>query len=210
MKKFFLSAVMSVSVLFGANNASAQVFEEGAAIVSLGYGIPNLAKTLFKLGTLGESDNTAKGIGPIHGKFEYGITDKLGIGAVVNFSNASLENPYTGFDNGKEVEYLEKNSLTSFNILLRLNWHFVDHDKVDFYYGFGVGYNRFKWGYENNDPDVDVDAEVDALNELTNLLPIGFESTLGLRYLFTDNLGAYLEVGYSKSLLQFGVCYKLQ
>ena len=42
-------------------------------------------------------------------------------------------------------------------------------------------------------------------NQLYNVIPLGFESTIGLRYLFTDNIGAYMELGWSKSLMQFGV-----
>jgi hypothetical protein len=37
------------------------------------------------------------------------------------------------------------------------------------------------------------------------MMPLGFESTLGARYMFTPNIGLYSEVGIAKAAFQFGL-----
>lgn len=189
-----------------------QVFEEGNAFASIGYGFPNFTNTWFKLIAIGTEENYSNSaFGPLHAKFEYALTDKLGLGLSVNFATAkgqwdettSEYNTTTGMY--EENTYTETLRLTSWNALARINWHWVDHDKVDFYTGIGIGYNSNKFNYTSTDPDFDEETEMEEVNQLVNLVPIGYETTLGLRYLFSDNLGAYMELGWSKSLMQIGV-----
>ena len=195
--KLKLKLFVTFTVLAISNNSNAQAFEEGVSMASLGFGFPNLSATWMKTYSIMDADIQQSSFGPLHLKFEYGLTDKLGIGASFSFTSASIT---------EEVwDYTEKISFNSFKALIRLNYHYLDHDKVDFYTGIGMGYNRNNFKFETTNPSLDIDEEVAILNQLYNVIPLGFESTIGLRYLFTDNIGAYMELGWSKSLMQFGV-----
>ena len=211
-----LNKIKGLLVLIGIGamiscNAGAQVFKEGASLATVGYGFPNLAGAWLRLWTVVNPDATKSSLGPIHLKYEYGLTDKLGIGASINFTSSKLINPYTSFvynsttGTYSQVEYEEKIKFSSFNALVRLSYHYLGHDKVDFYSGIGIGYNRNSFGFSSTDPSADEDSELETLNGLANIIPVGYEATLGLRYMFTENIGAYMEIGWAKSLMQFGV-----
>src|SRR5688572_25566869 len=84
MKKnlFKIALVAMLGVFATANSAKAQAFEEGVSVAQIGYGFPNLGKSL--LTTTDETDYKAFGFGPMHARFEYGITDTWGIGVSIN------------------------------------------------------------------------------------------------------------------------------
>ena len=206
-------AVVATAALLMVNpsTSKAQAFDEGIGFASLGYGFPNLPKVLFDLADFGsfEDEYKSKGFGPIHARFEYGITEKLGIGVSVNYGNAGsswVNNTTTS--GGTAIAYKESLTYNTINALIRVNWHWVDHDKVDVYSGFGLGYNYVNVKFDSEDPNTT--RTTDGVNELFNLIPIGYEATVGMRYMFTEALGAYLEAGWSKSLFQFGVVYSFQ
>lgn len=210
-------SMLTLMLAFGIStqSAKAQVFEEGVSITTLGYGFPNFSGVWLNVWALDNESASQSSFGPLHLKYEYGITDKLGIGASVNLSTTKVTNPYTrtvynpSKGTSTDVDYEEIVRFRSINALIRLNYHFLDHDKVDFYSGLGVGFNKNSFKFESTDPDTDVDSELDDLNLLVNVIPIGYEATLGLRYLFSDNVGAYIELGWAKSLFQVGLTVKL-
>jgi len=86
--------------------------------------------------------------------------------------------------------------------LARMNIHFGSSDKLDVYWGFGIGYRTNNFKYYTTDPD---DETVLAWKAL---LPIGFETTMGVRYYLTDNIGIYAEAGLGKSVAQAGLAIK--
>jgi len=205
-KSLFVVGVLFVGLMTKTQNVSAQAFEEGVSVVQLGYGFPNLGKSLLTSGTE-DGDYKAFGIGPIHARFEYGITDRYGIGVSINmvsFGAKWTSEGYTYDSNGfmtGTTTYDHKDKIGSWNILIRFNRHWDVNDKVDIYGGFGLGYNSWKWSHETNDPDYSDDS-------FSFPIPVGYEATVGLRYYFTDNIGAYIEGGWSKSLLQAGIAMK--
>jgi hypothetical protein len=46
------------------------------------------------------------------------------------------------------------------------------------------------------------------VTEVTTGVPVGIEATFGTRFLFTDNVGAYVEIGLARAFFQFGVTGK--
>ena len=161
-------AIIILFITFIGTDVKAQCVAQGNSIFSLGYGFPNLGKSIYKaLNT--NNDFKVKGIGPLHLKYEYMVSDKVGIGASINF----------------------------------VNYHFVSNDNLDVYFGVGAGYRGGKTTYTSvpNDPDFSFDTKI--------AIPVGMETTLGMRYFFTENIGAYTEIGLGKSLIQFGACFKI-
>ena len=77
------------------------------------------------------------------------------------------------------------------------HWIFSDP-----YWGIGAGYKTGKWTFDSNDPDFGKTA-------FKTPIPFGFETTVGLRYYFTDMIGFYAELGIAKSVIQGGIAIKL-
>jgi opacity protein-like surface antigen len=210
MKKTMKSFALVIAMLLGVNAAHSQAFDEGTKVFSLGYGFPNFTKSVFKALSSSSVDGSTKvtGAGPIHFRFEYGLSETWGIGASINFANAAWEDTYTGtFFNPNGVNetktYTDKWARRALSALVRFNKHFPISDKADVYSGIGLGYNSVKNTYTSTNPD---GVQFDLNNKI---LPIGFEWTVGLRFYFTDNIGAYVEGGFAKSILQFGLAIKL-
>lgn len=198
IKKLFSLALLSVLLLINQQHVKAQAFQQEDVVFSLGYGMPNLTKSVFKAAFEGENANVS-GFGPLHAKVEYGISDKIGIGLSINHVSTKFDAQY--FDDVANRNYFANYNYNSTKFNLRTNIHFSNSDKLDAYWGFGVGYGIGSVSVSTNDPDLeDLDLSGGGL---------GFESTLGLRYFVTENVGLYTEVGFAKSIIQFGLNYKL-
>ncbi|MBN2683134.1 MAG: hypothetical protein JXR58_11540 [Bacteroidales bacterium] len=68
-------------------------------------------------------------------------------------------------------------------------------------WGFGMGYRIASWSLEDNDPDY-------GNLSYENLMPFGFETTFGCRFMFAPTFGAYAEVGIAKAIFQGGIALK--
>lgn len=183
------------------------VWQEGDMIFALGYGFPNIGKSL--LASIEDVDNyKATGFGPMHFRFEYALSESFGIGFSSNFNKFGYkydDQTQTGYDvngNPTYATYEYDYNWTSVNFLVRFNKHWAAGSKADIFSGTGVGYNYRKISFASTDPN--------AIEEsFTNPLPIGFESTIGVRIFFTDAIAAYIEAGWAKDIIQGGICYKI-
>jgi opacity protein-like surface antigen len=196
MKKLY-TTILIIVVTFG--NSNGQSFDEGVNNISVGYGIGTFIGAIAK-----DYENEAgykfTGTGPIYLKYEYGVSEKLGLG--INLAYAGYEFANTASysnDQGQEIIFNETTKYNTFSILARLNVHFGDNDKFDPYWGVGLGYRNSNWSYESSDPNGQND------NDFNLNFPFGFETTLGARYFFIPSLGAYAEVGLAKSVFQVGL-----
>lgn len=204
-------AIIILLTTFIGSDLKAQCVEQGNSIFSLGYGFPNLGKSIYKaLNT--NNDFKVKGIGPLHLKYEYMLSDNIGIGASINFVNFGAT--YTETTSGDSMDINEnwihwtqttKYTLATknYSALFRFNYHFVSTDNLDVYFGIGAGLRGGKTTYTSvpKDPDFTFDTKI--------AIPVGMETSLGMRYFFTENIGVYTEIGLGKSLIQFGGCFKL-
>lgn len=179
--------------------SSAQALPEGTHTIAVGHGavtfLGSLSKNFDQFG-----DVTYKGMGPLYFKYEYGLTDKIGLG--LNFAYASNEWKYR-YTASDGAAYHEKMSRTTYSVLARLNFHFGDHEKLDPYFGFGMGFRDATWKTAFDGPD---GSDI----TMKSLMPFGFEATLGLRYLVSPNFSVFTEVGAAKSVFQFGLAGHLR
>ena len=175
----------------GKSKSSDMAFSEGKVIVGVGYGIVSFGN-VFKSLLSDYVDVSAKNFGPLFVKLEYGISDKVSMGLNINYTKYSASfkttDPYTGTA-----------SYSSPSVIFRSNFHFSTSEKLDPYWGIGVGYRRYNIKYADNDPNTD-DSDVVKI-------PFGFtfDAGIGLRYFFTPNLGAFIEAGISRSPIHFGL-----
>ncbi len=182
---------------------SAQAFEEGRSYLSLGYGFGNLTQAVIKE-AVAESDVKYSSFGPAFLKYEYAIAEKVGIGANLAYLSAkvSATDAYTDINNN-EIKYTETVKFSTFSVLGRVNFHFGDNDNIDPYFGVGMGYRTANWNYTSTDPNAPENEDIKSLS------PFGMDMTFGTRFLFTDNVGAYVEVGMAKAVFQLGLVAKL-
>jgi len=185
MKKITLYCSLFVA-LFAAATANAQSFEQGKVIISAGYGFGNLTKALLST-YQSQANYKATSLGPLFGKFEYAVSDKVGIG--LNVAHFGISASYT--ENGQNEKFTWRNT----SVLARLNLHFSKSDKFDAYWGAGLGYRFGSWKWES----------AGSKSTTPSIIPFGFETTVGARYYFIPNLGIYAELGIAKAPIQAGL-----
>jgi hypothetical protein len=143
--------------------------------------------------------------GPYYAKFEYRLTEEWGVGVNLAYVEYNTEMQSTGWDyaTGNPITYTAHYDYKSFSSLLHATWHFSGSEKVDPYFGFGLGIRNDTWKYKSDNPYM-YSAQIYNDNDF----PLGFETTFGLRVTFTKHIGAYAETGIAKSVVQFGLIAK--
>jgi hypothetical protein len=129
---------------------------------------------------------------PLGASYEYGISDKIGVGAYVGY--ASKEFNLGAFGGDYKVTYTL--------IGVRGNYHFYNEGKIDAYGGVLVGYNAASIKYSNGTPTYFGYVEPTYGGTV-------FGGQVGARYYFTDSLAAFAELGYGIGYLNVGLAYKL-
>jgi outer membrane protein W len=192
-------------------SANAQVVEQGSVVVDAYYGFPNLYTAVFKAAYANsgsELDLKVGGIGPLGARGEYLVTDKIGLGLDIGFNNSSVKyneqtsvyNSTTGLYDLKTYSYDFKTS--KLGVLVCFNYHFLDNDKFDLFSTVGVGYGNRTFNFTSTDPDY-------VPTSVKSLIPIASKVGLGMRYFFTDNIGANLQLGFGQGgILNAGISAK--
>lgn len=190
MKKILFAAVLFTCV---ATTASAQdegaAYSQGQSTVTLGYGLGNIYKKLFKFsggfgGFFGTGNYKVSSTGPFALTYEYGVADHISVGVLLGYT--SVTGKYTDATFPAD-NYDEK--LTNMQAVLRGNYHFGSSEKFDPYIGLGVGYYNFKYKYN--------DASGTTSNSFFAVpTSFAFNGQLGAKYYFSSNVGVFLEAGY--------------
>lgn len=193
--------------------------EQGNIIIDPYIGIPNWANSLLYNQFTGDNaDNVSNyktnGSMLSYGlRAEYMVADNFGIGIDGNYEVSGYN-----YDGTKTVEEYNNTTMQyetktynynydyaakKLRVMARLNYHFVQNDRVDAYAGFAGGYKNVNRAFTTNDPDYVSD-------ELSGaLVPFTLRLAIGTRVYFTDNIGAHMELGaFGGGLLQFGISAK--
>lgn len=163
--------------------------------MSVGYGFPNIQRSV--LGLLSDNENfKASGFGPIHFRYESGISSAWSLGGSLNV---------TGYGcSWKDSGYSASLNVLAYSGLFRINSYFLNEEKVQIYGGLGAGYRARISTYQNNKPGSVSSDEIESLlSKIT--FPVGFEATMGVRGRFSDGFGGFVELGLSKSVIQGGL-----
>jgi outer membrane protein W len=194
MKKFLFFVVFIASI----NSINAQIYPKGSTNFSAGYGAVSYEYLLLKIFTNDlKNVNTTKS-GPLYLKAEYAVADNFTLGLNVNYTN--ITGTFT-LDSASTVgKYSGTIGLRSTSIIGRVNYTIpFAEDKAGFMIGAGLGYRGLRASYADNNPYKPIDGGISVP------LPITGELTLGFRYYFTENIGAYVETGITRSLIQGGI-----
>lgn len=207
MKKVFLIlTTLVLTTTIKTNTANAQALEEGNIVIEGYYGFPNLYSITFKTAYANsgsELDLKTRGLGPVGGRFEYLISDKFGLGLDIGFNNTVIEYRELGVNNnGDDVLYNYEFSTRKLGVMATMNYHFIDNDNLDLYAMVGVGYGNRVFEFKSNDPDY-------ISESVKGLIPVASRLGVGMRYFFTDNLGANLNLGFGQGgLINAGLSVK--
>lgn len=176
-------------------------FGEHKFVISAGFGIPVNPLRAEVRKHEGEFGYSYSGFGPAHARFEFGLSDKIGLAFGVNTNNweASWTHQDSANPSFRHTDHIERNVLS---FIGRMNVHFGVTDRLDPYWGIGFGYRNVQYSRTSTDPKYDWGFKV------TSPINIGFETTLGLRYYFVDWVGIYAELGLAMSIVQGGVVFK--
>jgi outer membrane protein W len=193
MKKVFILSIICViafsSPLF-AQKTNTSWDGKGTVVVNAGYGFVSTWKNLFKL-----TGSKVTATGPVALGFEYGITEKIGVGVQLGYSKTTGTTPRSS--------YTSTETLTAYQALTMVKYHFIKSDKFDPYAGIGLGFGSFKYVYKDTDPAGDPSATLSVPGSFV------FTGALGARYFFTNQIGVYTEIGYlSGSVIQVGLVAK--
>ncbi len=214
MKKIF--TIIGISFLSVSSLQAQTPVEQGNFIIDVYAGIPNWANSILYNNVEPDATQTDVrnyklngGLLSYGGRFEYMVADNFGVGVDVNYEVSGFNYDYTTqeyndvtmqFENRDyNIDYKSK----KLRAMARLNYHFVQNDRLDAYAGFAGGYKNVNRSIATNDANYD-DGSINGA-----LIPVSFRVAVGTRIYFTNNIGGMIELGAGGgALLQFGLSAK--
>lgn len=178
MKK--LTLIIAAVALFALSSNAQEMFEKGTQLFKLGVGL--------------NGDGT-----PLEVSYEKGVKeDFLGVDGLVLGLGGNVG--YYGFTEDFTTPLLSYSwKYTNIVVAARGLVHYPLISKLDTYGGLVLGYNVASTKYDGPNSSSIASPSAGGLV---------FGGLVGARYEFSENLGAYLEVGYSISYANLGIAYK--
>ncbi len=187
MKKLALASVLT-SCLF-AHTLFSQNYAKGDKDLNLGVGLfPTYYGPGYRIG-----------LPPVSASFELGVTDEIGVGAFVGFSTARTRK----FDVLSGQYWWRYSTVT---LAPRAAYHFnlEDLEKFDLYAGVMGGLRIGTATFHSTDPQLNSNNfDTDAAGGIL----YGF--FVGGRYMATENLRLFGELGYGVSWINLGINFKM-
>jgi outer membrane protein W len=202
MKKLILP-LLALTMMLATTKTNAQALEQGNVIIDAYYGFPNLYSTIFKAAyeSSNSTDLTLGSQGPLGIRAEYLITDKVGFGIDLGMNSSSISYREADINNNNIYDY--KFTTRKIGAIFTFNYHFVENDKLDAYFVVGGGYGNRNFKFTSTDPNY-IEESVESL------IPISYKIGVGMRYFFTENIGANLALGLGQGgLVNAGISAKL-
>jgi len=198
MKRFAFFAVFLIAFAFAVSAAaplqraastgtSDKAFDNGTMVaqVGIGYGVESMYGDMV--------------VPPISAAFEYGVKFApmvpISFGGLIGYASSEQKYDYGPGNNWKwTYDY--------YIIGARAAYHFTELIQVkhlDLYAGVMLGYNVVKVSTSGTaSPGYSASGDY-----------VLYGVYAGVRYYFTDHLGAWSEVGYGVGYINVGVCYKI-
>jgi hypothetical protein len=182
----------------------AQNFRKGNHLLSAGYGLGTAyqASALtygFTVRDLDSSTTAGHILGPMYFKYEYGLSQWIGLSISYAWLNSNTEVTYIAPKDSAPCN--AKIRYSTFSLLGRMNLHFAPSSKYfDPYVGLGAGIRNYHFEMSSDERNFKKRSE-------TYYSP-GFEITFGVRGYIIPSLAIYAEIGAAKSFLQGGLTYK--
>ena len=210
MKKTLLTIVGTFAL---AMSSFGQANTQGSIIIDPYYGYPNFGKSFFSILETTTLNYKATGIGPCGLRAEYMISDKIGVGIdfIYNSNKTSYSDTATVYDSISQsysnYMYSYERTMQRIRVHARINFHFdISNPNLDAYFGVGAGTNnRIRHYYQNG---VEINDDLTSLLSKLTASPVTIRLCTGLRYYFTPNIGANLELGLGGPLISAGASFR--
>lgn len=158
----------------------------------------------------------AKGLGPFGARMDFFITKSSSIGVDANYMqvNVSGDNIFYVSENGSKNFTATKNyNFAKIRVLVRYAYHFVLKEKLDVYCHAGIGASFWTPNeiriQDNYNSSIYSSYSYNYV-EIKNLVPIGFRTGIGLRYLVAKNVGFNVDIAAGGALLTAGLTVKIK
>lgn len=175
--------IFAILAVFVATLAHAQQpFQEGTTMANLGIGVGT------NLGGLGNA-RPAISIAVDHGFWDVGGPGVISLGGYLGNTGYKYNGP----------SYTSKWNYVVIGVRGAYHYNgFTSVPELDLYGGLMLAYNIANYSYEGGGTPISNNYGSD----------LGLTAFVGARYFFTDNFGAFAELGYGVSALNVGVTYK--
>jgi hypothetical protein len=196
MKKVFSLLFLLNTFFFTVKSTHAQVVEKGDFVFEVYDG------SLFEIiwindPVLKNDADFKRRIGPVGARFEFMVSDIIGIGFDYNYTYKRSN----WFENGYNYNFVRTRTI----FMPRINIHVFGDGKLDFYFGFGAGYRNVERNYTSNEPGFRAEKYKPLI-----VIPYSIRFSYGTRYFLTDNFGLSLEVGLGGGeILHYGLVFKI-
>jgi opacity protein-like surface antigen len=210
MKRGIFAAIAAFGILFGSQSQAVAQVEQGSILIDPYVGAPTW--NIWWKSVIDVTQTGYKTLGsPVSfgGRFEYMVADNFGVGLDGNYaiSGFSYEASNPDDTTGLGLQTLDYKA-NRFRIMVRLNYHFVQTEALDVYFGVGVGYRNIKRTIAYDGVDWTDNSSFSLLTSTVSF-PLAFRLALGMRYYFIPNLGVHLELGSSGGgAIQGGIAVK--
>jgi hypothetical protein len=196
MKNKLLVSVLVGMMMFTANRSSAQAFYEGVNHLNIGLGFGGYLDYAY----VGSGDFNR--IPTLFASFDHGIVDdvfggNIGVGGFVGYSSAKYS-----YDYGT---YHDESQWTYFAIGVRGTYHYyLDNDNLDIYGGVGIGVLSQSYDYNSNYTYPGIGYDPNAFYDYNNMT-LYSSACVGAKFMFSESVGAFAELGWDIAWLKAGV-----
>ncbi len=198
--KFAKLFTVLLALCFSVSNTFSQFEDISDHYISVGYGYSLInADVLFEAYNF-ENDYNSSDFGPVSIQYEGIFQDKIGFGIELAYSKAS--STWLGFDENDELNDNFDISRRKLSGVARANYRLGLGKIIDPYGSFGMGYKINHWKLETDSPGFS-DADFVNLNTFALL------ARIGVRIMFVENVGAYIEAGAGHGIVMGGLTVKL-
>ena len=144
---------------------------------------------------------------PVFASYEYMVSDNFSVGFEAGYYAFKFGQSATisGGD-GSNTSVNASGKFTSFYGMALGNYYFLNEYNYNVYGGVKIGYIRVNGETESSIETAD--GESVNISSSIPLSGIGYDIHVGGRYMFTDNFGAFAELGYGFSIFRVGLTYK--
>ena len=187
MKKIF--ALLCLIASFGciAVQSQAQEFKSGDNVLSLGLGLGSSLGGGYAY----SSQSPAISIQYEHGQWDVGGPGTISLGGYLGFKSFSHTNSH----------FTEKWSYTVLGFRSAYHFNMLDVKNFDLYAGAMLSYNIVSYSFDSHEPFYDNFGG-------SYGSALGLSIYIGGRYYFSQNIGAFLELGYGISYATIGGSFK--
>ncbi len=199
-----------------ATHVSAQTMKEGDIMIEGYLGAGSLSNTSFKaLAKLASNNNININVNtttPYGGRFEYMLTDLIGVGLDANYGYTALT--WSGYLDADTVAgvitvaglYEFKLTKKVLRVMPTIKAHFGKSETMDYYAGLSFGYKQRTLKGVSNNP---TDYQLKSVTTKAVYMPVAFRIASGIHYFPIENVGINAEIGFfGGALFTGGVSFK--